>query len=189
MTLAATPHIWVSHERNAASPVVLIHVNTPQHEAMMIIETTSDDYAALTSGRALRDYKSADSPIAPPEVLEMLAGVAAHVRETFSPASWLIVEGNEVVGLCSITRPPRNAEIDIGYGIAPTRQGRGIAGRAIGDIVDWALGVAFVKAITAETAVENLASQRVLRKNGFIEVNRRVDEEDGALICWRRNTV
>mgnify|MGYP001382730188 CR=1 FL=1 len=64
----------------------------------MIIETTSDDYAALTSGRALRDYKSADSPIAPPEVLEMLAGVAAHVRETFSPASWLIVEGQEVVG-------------------------------------------------------------------------------------------
>ena len=155
----------------------------------MIIETTSDDYAALTSGRALRDYNSADSPIAPPEVLEMLAGVAAHVRETFSPASWLIVEGQEVVGLCSITRPPRNGEIDIGYGIAPTRQGRGIAGRAIGDIVDWALGVAFVKAITAETAVENLASQRVLRKNRFIEVNRRVDEEDGALICWRRNTV
>lgn len=158
------------------------------HEDMMIIETTSDDYVALMRGQALRDYRSADSPIAPPEVLEMLAGVAAQVRETFSPASWLIVEGNEVVGLCSITRPPQDAEIDIGYGIAPTRQGRGIAGRAIGDIVAWALGVAFVNAITAETAVDNLASQRVLRRNGFIEVNRRFDEEDGALICWRRNT-
>jgi RimJ/RimL family protein N-acetyltransferase len=154
----------------------------------MIIETTSEDYASLLLGESPREYRLADSPIAPAEVFSMLADVAARVREKFSPASWLIVEGGEVVGLCSITRPPENGEIDIGYGISPSKQNRGIAGRAIGDVVAWAQSAEGVRAITAETAAENLPSQRVLRRNGFSEVGRRVDEEDGFLICWRRTT-
>ena len=72
----------------------------------MIVETTSEDYASLCLGRAPRQFDNVDSTIAPVEVLHMLAGVALRVRETFSPASWLIVENNEVVGMCSVTRPP-----------------------------------------------------------------------------------
>jgi len=118
----------------------------------------------------------------------MLADVAARVRESFSPASWLIVEDNEVVGLCSVTRPPSGGVIEIGYGIAPTRQNRGIAGRAIRDIVAWARTSPEVQAIIAETGIPNLASQRVLERNGFVRVGERVDEEDGPLICWRCST-
>ena len=115
----------------------------------------------------------------------MLAEVAERVRETFSPASWLIVEDGEVVGMCSITRPPSGGVIDIGYGIAPTRQNCGFASGAIGDIVAWARTAPNVQAITAETSVANLASQRVLERNGFVRVGERVDDEDGPLICWR----
>lgn len=106
----------------------------------MILETTIDDYAALIAGGAPRDLALPDTPIAPAGILQMLAEVAAGVRQSFAPASWLIVENDEVVGLCSITRPPENGAIDIGYGIAPGRQGRGIASRAVGDIVAWAVG-------------------------------------------------
>ena len=115
----------------------------------------------------------------------MLAGVAARVGESFSPASWLIVEDGEVVGMCSVTRPPSEGVIDIGYGIAPTRQNRGCASRAIGDIVAWARTSPDVRAITAETGIANVASQRVLERNGFVRVGERVDDEDGPLICWR----
>lgn len=154
----------------------------------MIVETTSEDYASLCLGRAPRQFDNADSPIAPVEVLQMLADVAARVREKFAPASWLIVENEEVVGMCSVTRPPSNGVIDIGYGIAPTRQNRGFAGRAIGDIAAWARTSPDVRAITAETSIANIASQRVLERNGFVRVGERVDEEDGPLICWRCST-
>ncbi|HEY0594761.1 GNAT family N-acetyltransferase [Sphingopyxis sp.] len=154
----------------------------------MIVETTSEDYASLIRGRAPGTYTLADTPIAPPPVLVMLAGVAETVRCTFAPASWLIVDGNEIVGLCSVTRPPENGIIDIGYGIAPSRQGRGFATGAIADVVSWAVRRAEVSAVTAETGIENFASQKVLERNGFARIGERYDEEDGPLISWLRST-
>lgn len=152
----------------------------------MIIETEAADYAALLDGRAPRGLTLADRPIAPPEILHMLAELAERVSAAFAPASWLIVEDGAVVGLCSITRPPEGGSIDIGYGIAPDRQRRGNATRAIGAIVEWARGVPNVSAITAETAVDNIASQLVLMRNGFERTSERVDVEDGPLFGWRR---
>lgn len=154
----------------------------------MIVETTREDHASLCLGRAPRQFENADSPIAPVEVLQMLADLAERVRESFSPAAWLIVEDNEIVGLCSVKAPPSGGVIDIGYGIAPTRQNRGIAGRAVGDIVAWARKVPQLRAITAETTPTNLASHRVLERNGFMQVGERVDEEDGPVICWQCRT-
>lgn len=154
----------------------------------MIFETTKDDYACLINGAAPRHFTLADTPVSSPPILEMLAGVAARVWAEFSPASWLIVENDEVVGLCSITRPPKDGVIDIGYGIAPSRMGRGYATRAVGDIVTWANQHDGVIAITAETSTTNPASQRVLQANGFVRTGERIDDEDGPLICWRCQT-
>ena len=151
----------------------------------MIIETTAADYAALLNDRAPRDLALADTPIAAPEVLRMLAELADRVAAAFAPASWLIVEHGEVVGLCSITRPPQGGSIDIGYGIAPSRRRRGIATRAIGAIVAWGRAAPQVATITAETAIGNIASQQVLVRNGFVRTGERFDAEDGQLICWQ----
>ena len=151
----------------------------------MIVEATGEDYSSLLLGRAPGNYSLADTPIAPPEVIRMLGDLAAKISAGFSPASWLIVEDGEVVGLCSITRPPENGTIDIGYGIAPSRQKRGIAARAIREVVIWARESSQVSALTAETGIANIASQQVLSRNGFLRVGERVDDEDGPLICWR----
>jgi RimJ/RimL family protein N-acetyltransferase len=104
----------------------------------MILETHEDDYARLLLGQAPRDLRLADTPIAPPEVLAMLVDLARRVGADFSPAAWLVVENGELVGLCSIVKPPQNGVVEIGYGVAPSRQGRGSAGRAIAEIVRWA---------------------------------------------------
>lgn len=151
----------------------------------MIIETTAADYAALVNECAPRGLALADSPIAPPDILRMLAGLAERIGADFTPASWLIVEEGEVVGLCSITRPFEGGSVDIGYGIAPSRQRRGIATRAIGAVVAWARIAPHVSAITAETAIDNIPSQQVLARNGFERTGERFDAEDGQLICWR----
>lgn len=151
----------------------------------MIIAATATDFAALRAGKAPRgQFHLPDSDIAPGEILAMLAALADQVRADFDPAAWMIIENSEIVGLCSVTRPPQRGELNIGYGVAPTRQGRGLASRAVGDILRWLSDDPRVERVTAETAVDNAASQRVLERNGFSRCGARHDAEDGQLICW-----
>ncbi|RFB97426.1 GNAT family N-acetyltransferase [Rhizobium leguminosarum bv. trifolii] len=150
----------------------------------MIVELTADDFAILLKGFAPRNLRLVpDSAIAPPEVLEMLAGIAAQIGAEFTPSAWMIVEEDEIVGLCSIIRAPEDGEIHIGYGIAPSRERRGYVTRAIAELLEWARKR--VTHISADTGVENIASQRVLARNGFIRTGERIDPEDGSVICWQ----
>ncbi|ANM09669.1 MULTISPECIES: GNAT family N-acetyltransferase [unclassified Rhizobium] len=152
----------------------------------MIVELTADDFAILLKGFAPRNLRLVpDSAIAPPEVLEMLAGIAAQIGAEFTPSAWMIVEEDEIVGLCSIIRAPEDGEIHIGYGIAPSRERRGYVTRAIAELLEWARKDPRVSRISADTGVENIASQRVLARNGFIRTGERIDPEDGSVICWQ----
>lgn len=153
----------------------------------MLIEATHDDFAALLRGEAPGLYRLCDSPLAPPEVLAMLGELADRIRPIFSPSAWMIVEDGEIAGLISPTQPLDAADrsLRIGYGVAPTRRGKGAATRAVADVTAWARGDDRVLALTAETSVDNPASQTVLTRNGFQAVGEREDSEDGALILWR----
>lgn len=152
----------------------------------MIIETTVTDFTLLMQGKAPRDLRlGADVELAPPQVLEMLAGLAGRIAAQFEPAAWMMVEDREIVGLLSVTRLPRPGEIHIGYGVAPTRQGRGVATRAVADLLAWARQDSRVTCVSAETGVANTASRLTLERNGFANVGNRVDDEDGAVICWQ----
>ncbi|OWV88229.1 acetyltransferase [Rhizobium sp. N122] len=152
----------------------------------MIVELTADDFAILLKGFAPQNLRLVpDSAIAPPEVLEMLAGIAAQIGAEFTPSAWMIVEEGEIVGLCSIIRAPEDGEIHIGYGIAPSRERRGYVTRAIAELLEWARKDPRVSRISADTGVENIASQRVLAHNGFIRTGERIDPEDGPVICWQ----
>jgi RimJ/RimL family protein N-acetyltransferase len=155
----------------------------------MIVETTWEDYASLQKGRAPRQYRLPDTPVASPDILAMLADLAAGVEESFTPASWLIVDGDELVGLSSLKAPPTDGVVEIGYGVAASRRCRGFATAAVADIVAWARACADVDMVTAETLPDNLASHRVLIRNGFRHMGERFDEEDGRVFCWRCETV
>jgi RimJ/RimL family protein N-acetyltransferase len=155
----------------------------------MITEVTKNDFDAMLAGVAREGLHVApDVVIAPPDVLAMLRSLADDVRERFTPAAWWIVNEGEVVGLCSVIRVPREGDVHIGYGIAPTRQGRGFATEAVSRILAWARSDPRVAQISAETGVENIASQRVLERNGFLRVGQRLDAEDGLVFCWRAMT-
>jgi RimJ/RimL family protein N-acetyltransferase len=118
----------------------------------------------------------------------MLANLAASIREVFAPSAWMIVEHDEVAGLCSLHRAPAGGELWIGYGVAPNRQGRGIATRAVEELILWARADPRVQSILAETHVANPASRAVLKRNGFLQTGRRSDEEDGELLSWALRT-
>ncbi|MNN81927.1 hypothetical protein D3C81_1988040 [compost metagenome] len=89
------------------------------------------------------------------------------------------------MGLLSLTCTPQDGVLTLGYGIAPAHQGRGLAGAALAEFAQWAWTQPRIHVLAAETAVDNLPSQAVLRRNGFCVVGQRVDAEDGVLLCWQ----
>jgi RimJ/RimL family protein N-acetyltransferase len=152
----------------------------------MLVEATDESFEALIGGTAPPGLRIPEGGVEVREVLQMLQGLARRIGQQISPASWLIVADGEIVGLCSITKAfPTPGTVEIGYGLAPNRRGRGHAAAAIAELVDWARSEPGIAAVTADTAVDNLPSQRVLERNGFIRAGGRIDAEDGPLICWR----
>ena len=152
----------------------------------MIHPITSADLRALAEGHSVSGIRRVDSPLATPEILAMLTGIAAEIEKWFTPAAWLMIEDGEAVGLCSIKAVDPDGSIDIGYGVAPTRRKRGAATRAVADVVTWARTDPRVRHLTAETMPESGASPRILLANGFAQVGERIDVEDGRVWCWRR---
>ena len=121
-----------------------------------------------------------------PAVLALLRTMTARVLAAHDRGSWLVVDGNEVVGLCSYKRPPAaDGGVEIGYGIAESRRGRGHATGAARLLIEEAKADPAVRILLAETAVDNLASQAVLRKCGFADIGRGIDAEDGEVMLWR----
>jgi RimJ/RimL family protein N-acetyltransferase len=125
----------------------------------------------------------------PAEVLTLLRNVAAGVRTDHGHGMYLIVEADEVVGLCGyLHQPSDTGEVEIGYGIAAARRGRGLATRAVRLLLDEAAHDPSVHTVLASTAVNNPASQRVLEKNGFDRCGEGHDDEEGATYRWTRAT-
>lgn len=77
--------------------------------------------------------------------------------------------------------PDEDGVVEIGYGTYPVFQGRGYMTEMVGGLMAWASEQPGVRRIMADTDADNLASQRVLQKNGF----RFVEETEG-LLWWER---
>jgi RimJ/RimL family protein N-acetyltransferase len=122
--------------------------------------------------------------IAPVEVTAMLRGVTAEVAATTDkPVAWLIADEGEVVGMTSFTKLGSDRLYEIGYGVAPAHEGRGVMTRAIAALLP-ILAADGHAGLTAGTSVGNPGSQRVLEKNGFVRTGERTDPEDGDLYLW-----
>ena len=101
-------------------------------------------------------------------------------------ASWLILDGEEVAGLCSHkTAPDAEGAAEIGYATAPAHRRRQIATLAIALLAAQARADPRLRTLTAETATTNRPSQRVLEANGFEAVGGGFDADEGEMIRWR----
>lgn len=71
---------------------------------MRLVPATQTHFALLLDGQPPEpEVALPDTPVAEPEVLAMLAGLAEAVSALFTPSAWLIVAGDELVGLMSVT--------------------------------------------------------------------------------------
>jgi RimJ/RimL family protein N-acetyltransferase len=119
-------------------------------------------------------------------IVHMLRDTAARVRAVHGGGTWIMIADSEAVGLCSYKQPADgDGMIEIGYGVAESRRRAGHATRAVAALLRETAADGLVRSVTAQTAVANIASQRVLTTNGFVQTGNRSDEEDGELILWR----
>jgi ribosomal-protein-alanine N-acetyltransferase len=82
---------------------------------------------------------------------------------------WTIRIGDDVIGSITLNNIARGMfqNADLGYGIDEVYNGKGIATRAVALAVESAFGERGLHRVQAATLVGNIASQRVLEKNGF----------------------
>ena len=88
------------------------------------------------------------------------------------------------VGSAAFKGVPVNGRIEIGYGVTADHAGQGYATAGVGRLVAHALSQPEVEEVYAETAVDNLASRRVVQKVGFVHVGQRESEHDGRVDQW-----
>jgi RimJ/RimL family protein N-acetyltransferase len=159
----------------------------PDVPNVVLIEATDTDFRWMLGEHCCQNgLKLPEGGVDDPVVLGVVRAITMRLHDAGSRASWLVVCNGEVVGLCSYRRPPTDRCVEIGYGIAPSKRGNGYATSAVAAMVEAAVLDPSVDALTAETAVQNLASQAVLERNGFARASTRIDVEDGEVIGWAR---
>jgi len=99
--------------------------------------------------------------------------VALDERERGRSLPCVILDGDgAVVGRINISNIVRGAAQSgsLGYWMAQSAGGRGVATAAVRDIIRIAFGELGLHRVQADTLVRNVASQRVLARNGFVRI-------------------
>jgi ribosomal-protein-alanine N-acetyltransferase len=89
-----------------------------------------------------------------------------------------------LVGFGGFKGEPGDGEVELGYAVAPVRQGRGIATAVVEELVGRAR-TSGVRVVSAHTLAEENASTAVLRKSGFTRTAE-LHDADGDVWRWER---
>ena len=144
-----------------------------------------DDLNAMAQGRRLpgwaEGYPREDD-----------VDVARHVLSRPEPSTaelpWLprhvVVEAiGLAVGSIGFFGPPEDGVVEIGYGLVEGARGQGHASEAVAGLVAAAATTGLVEMVIAHTLPDNVPSQAVLLRNGFVP---RGADTDGELRFERR---
>ncbi|MEJ7740630.1 MAG: GNAT family N-acetyltransferase [Chitinophagaceae bacterium] len=99
---------------------------------------------------------------------------------------WIAVEKKQLIIVAELGfkgEPDVNSEIEIGYGTMPDQQGKGYMTEAVSGLIRWAEQREDVHGILAETDKHNLASIRIVQKNGFEQFDQKKE-----MLWWRKTT-
>jgi len=152
----------------------------------------AEDLAALY--RANRDFLAPFEPVRPPEFFTadgQLKRLERQLADDTHP--FAILDGEAIAGTINLFNIVREAlqSGTIGYWIDHARNGRGLASGAVGEILAYAFDRLGLHRVEAATLVDNIASQRVLEKNGFEKIGLarrflRIDEEWRDFLLFQR---
>lgn len=117
--------------------------------------------------------------------------VAAHALaqvDLGTPHHWcipfLIVLRNSILGTCRFKAAPAHGSVEIGYEVAESQRGRGIATAAVGRLLQMAASSGFVQQVVAHILPGNVASSKVVSRLGFSMGDPLVDHDGETVVCW-----
>ena len=141
----------------------------------MQIRTLSlaDAPALLDFELANRDWFESQVDARTPDFYK-LSGVAAHIEEYLARYSagslhpCLLIEDGDILGRCNLKDIDRiGGGAEVGYRIAASAIGRGLAGAALSHLMELAYGRWELAGLDAHVTIANAASARVLERAGF----------------------
>lgn len=118
---------------------------------------------------------------------EMLRHCQQKPEQFLWYTSWKLSrkEDNSIIGYAGFKGLENEGCAEIGYGVEEEYEGNGYATEGVKGLCHWAFSTNQVTAIEAETEPDNIASQKVLRKNGFISTGE-IGEEGPRFILSNR---
>jgi ribosomal-protein-alanine N-acetyltransferase len=119
---------------------------------------------------ANREFLAPFEPVRPPEFFTADGQRERLQRQLDGEThAFAILDDGAIAGtinLFNIVRESLQGGV-IGYWVDVARNGRGLATAAVGEMLAYAFGAVDLHRVEAATLVDNVASQRVLEKNGF----------------------
>ena len=89
-----------------------------------------------------------------------------------------------MLGGCRFKGAPVDGSVEIGYGVAKSERGRGIATAALTKLIEMAASTGEVGQIVAHILPSNIASSKVVAKLGFSKGQSFVDSDGELVVCW-----
>lgn len=124
----------------------------------------------------------------PEIVVEVLNSAAELYRKQGYKKPWigyLAVEDGLYVGTCAFKTPPRDNEVEIAYFTFPGFEGRGIATRMASELIKIARNQIPSLTIMAQTLPGQNASNKILKKLGFVYSSEVDHPDDGKVWEWK----
>lgn len=135
-------------------------------ERLILQPWPAEDVVAARDGVHLAHW----APDFPAEGDSFIAGFIAenpHAHHRYGQRQIVERESGLVVGSIGVFWPPSERTVEFGYGVVPSRRGRGFATEATEAIVAFALTSEEVDHVCAQADVSNPASVRVLERAGL----------------------
>ncbi|HMM65474.1 MAG TPA: GNAT family N-acetyltransferase [Dokdonella sp.] len=107
------------------------------------------------------------------------AGTSAHWCTPF-----LIVSRSAVLGSCRFRNAPARGSVEIGYEVAESQRGQGVATAAVRQLLLKATSSGLVQQVVAHILPGNVASSRVVSRLGFSEGDLIVDHDGETVALW-----
>ncbi len=139
------------------------------HTFMMALVTSKQSFTALSGLNTAADWPN-------PDLLDAMAFIASAIDAEPKLADWMrlfvLKDSGLVVGEAGFKGlPDLDGAVEIGYGVAQSYRGIGLATEAVHALCEWALQQPGVCRIKAECLPENTGSIRLLRRVGFAQIN------------------
>jgi RimJ/RimL family protein N-acetyltransferase len=96
--------------------------------------------------------------------------------------------GRRIIGSIGFHSPPDEAgQVEVGYRVEPEFRRQGVATEVVRALFEWAYREHGITRFRASTSPDNLPSQAVLAKFGFVQTGSQMDDYDGEELVFESN--